>query len=206
MATLDELRAGVRQSLPEIAQISNEELREKVTEIWALALSESEYSSIDDMRCSGMIGMDHFPGKTQADHQRGVGRIARAIAQEMRDMYGDEIDVDPELALVSGLVHDVGKPYFYSSENIRRWQERKSHTGQPPYRHTMYGAHLALQVGMPEEIVHCIASHDLHSDGQFVTPSVYAQILASADQIYWNILIRLGLLEENPTQVEGPPA
>jgi len=201
---MDELRAGVRRSLPEIADISDEELRDKIVEVWAMALAETEFTSIDDMTCSGMIGTRHYPGKTQSDHQRGVGRIARAIVQEMRDLYGEEIDIDPELALASGLLHDVGKPYFYSMDNVNRWREHKARTGKPPFRHTMYGAHLALLAGLPEDLVHCIASHDQHMDGQYVTPSVYTKILATADMIYWGVLVYLGLLEPDPSDVEQP--
>jgi putative nucleotidyltransferase with HDIG domain len=201
---MEELRAGVRRSLPEIADISDEALRDKIVDVWAMALGETEFSSIDDMTCSGMIGTRHYPGKTQSDHQRGVGRIARAIAQEMRDMHGEEIAIDPELALASGLLHDVGKPFFYSMENVNRWRKRRTYTGKPPFRHTMYGAHLALQAGLPEEIVHCIASHDQHMDGQYVNPSVYTKILATADMIYWGVLSSLGLLEPDPADVEQP--
>jgi hypothetical protein len=46
MASMDELRAGVRKSLPEVEQITNKALRDKVVEAWALALSESEFASI----------------------------------------------------------------------------------------------------------------------------------------------------------------
>jgi 23S rRNA maturation-related 3'-5' exoribonuclease YhaM len=202
--TKDELRAGILKSLPEIAEISNAELREKVIELWIRALSVSEFSSIDQMECSGMVGTEQYPGKTQSDHLRGVGRIARAIAREMRDLCGNEVDIDPDMCLASGLIHDAGKPYFYSAENIKRFHERRAYIGKPAFRHTMFGAHLALEAGLPEELVHCIAAHDLHMDGQYVVPSVYATILASADQIYWNTLIRLGLLKESSIKVEGP--
>ena len=203
-STNDKLRAGILKSLPEIAEISDRDLREKVIDLWSRALSVSEFSSIDEMECSGMVGMAQYPGKTQSDHLRGVGRIARAIAREMRDLCGDEVDVDPDMCLASGLIHDAGKPYFYTTENIKRFHERRAYIGKPAFRHTMFGAHLALEAGLPEELVHCIAAHDLHMDGQYVEPSVYAVILASADQIYWNTLIRLGLLRDSAIAVEGP--
>ena len=41
-------------------------------------------------------------------------------------------------------------------------------------------------------------------DGQFMTPSVYTEILATADSIYWRILGRHGLLEDDPADVEQP--
>jgi putative nucleotidyltransferase with HDIG domain len=151
-----------------------------------------------------MVGMDQYPGKTQSDHLRGVGRIARAIAREMVDLCGDDVDVDPDVCLASGLIHDVGKPYFYTAENVKKFEERKPYIGKPSFRHTMFGAHLAMQADMPEELIHCIAAHDLHMDGQYVVPSAYAKILASADQIYWDTLMAFDILVESGTKVKGP--
>ena len=204
MAAMDELREGVRRSLPEIAEISNEDLRDKIIEAWALSLSKSQFTRIEQMRCSGMVGSRHIPGLTQADHLRGVGRIARSIAQEMVDLCGNKIQIDPDMALAGGLLHDVGKPLFYDTSNIARWRENKSYTGKPPFRHTMYGAHLALTVGLPEEIAHVIAGHDTHMDGQYIEHSVYCSIVAHADQVYWSVLFRLAKSEKDPTQIKGP--
>ena len=47
MANLDELRAGVGRSLPEVFEIEDEILRGKVIEAWALGLSQTEFTSID---------------------------------------------------------------------------------------------------------------------------------------------------------------
>ena len=204
MATMEELREGVRQSLPEIADISDEELRNKVVEAWALALSNSQFARIEQMTCSGMVGSRHVPGLTQADHVRGVGRIARTVAQEMLDLCGHMIRIDPDIALAGGLLHDVGKPLFYDADNIARWRENKSYTGKPPFRHTMYGAHLALIAGLPEELAHVIAAHDTHMDGQYVEHSVYCSIVAHADQVYWSVLYRLAESEKDPIQIQGP--
>ena len=41
MASKEELRESVRRSFPELADISDETLREKVVEAWAFALSET---------------------------------------------------------------------------------------------------------------------------------------------------------------------
>jgi len=206
MASMGELREGVRRSLPEIAEISSEELRDKIVEAWALSLSESQFTRIDEMRCSGMVGLRHIPGLTQADHLRGVGRIARSMARELVDLCGDRIQIDPDMALAGGLLHDLGKPFFYDTNNIARWRENRAYTGRPPFRHTMYGAHLALVAGLPEEIAHLIAAHDTHTDGQYVQHSVYCKLVAHADQVYWQVLHQLAKSEEDPTEIEGPVA
>lgn len=207
MASMDELRESVRRSLsPEIAEIAHKEFADKVVEAYAIALFETEYTRLEELSCSGMIGGWHIPGLTQADHLRGVGKLARGIALEMRGLYGEDPDLDPDFALAAGMLHDLGKPFFYDSANIKRWTENKAYTGQPPFRHTFYGAHLALRAGLPEEIAHVIAGHDMGMEGQYFDHSVYLKIVGHADALYWQLAHRLGMTEKDPTEVPGPVA
>jgi putative nucleotidyltransferase with HDIG domain len=207
MASMNELRQGVRKSLsPEINEIADKKLADKVVEAYAIALSETEFTSLDQMACSGMIGLWLIPGLTQADHLRGVGRLARAIARELRELLGEKITVDPDFALAAGMLHDLGKPYFYDSAHIKRWRENKAYTGQPPFRHTFYGAHLALLAGLPEEIAHVIAGHEMDTEGKYFDHSVYLRIVGHADALYWEIPLRLGMTEKDPIEVPGPMA
>ena len=53
MGDMAELRAGVRKSLPELDLISDQGLRDRVVEAWALALSETEFQRIEDLKPSG---------------------------------------------------------------------------------------------------------------------------------------------------------
>ena len=207
MSNVSELKDGVRKSLsPEIALIGDRELAEKIAEAYAVALAETEYTSLDEMSCSGMIGGLHIPGLTQSDHLRGVGRLAYVMAKEVRELYGTTLDIDPDIALAAGLLHDLGKPFFYDSGNIKNWEDNKLYTGRPPFRHTLYGAHLALQVGLPIEIAHVIAGHDIRMDGKFVDPSIYLKIVAHADGLFWIVPKRFEMLEKDPTEVSGPGA
>jgi len=197
MVTMEELRESVTESLkPEIDMFTDNELRQKVIDAWALSLSETEFKSLDELSCSTMIGDLYYPGATQAHHQRGVGRLARGMAETMIEMHGKDIRIDPDLALAGGICHDLGKPFFYDRKNRERWLKNKAYTGHPPYRHTMKGAFLALQAGLPEEVVHTIATHDYHMDGQYVQPSVYTDMVYRADWVYWRTLIGLGLTEK----------
>jgi hypothetical protein len=203
--TNDALEAGVRESLsPELDEIADAQLRDRVVSAYALALSETEFTSLDQMRCSGMVGMQHVPWLTQSDHVRGVGRLSRVLAAEVRTLYGKDGDIDPDVALAAGLAHDLGKPFFYDGSRIRDWDTRKRHTGQPPFRHTFYGAHLALQAGLPIEIVHVIAGHDIGMEGQYLERSLYLDIVAHADNLYWQGVTKLFELESDDTLAERP--
>ena len=48
-SNMEKLRQGVRKSLSEWEQITDPQLRDKVVEAWALALSQTEFRRIEDI-------------------------------------------------------------------------------------------------------------------------------------------------------------
>jgi len=72
---LEELRSGVRASLPEIAQIQDDDLRDKVVEAHARALAETQFKRIEDIPASGVPDSPLMKKGTQADHYRGVAPV-----------------------------------------------------------------------------------------------------------------------------------
>ena len=82
------LRQSVRESLPEVEEIQDQELKRQVVEAWALALAETEYESLDDIPCSPVPEAVEYATKTQADHLRGTARLAVAIADAIEATMG----------------------------------------------------------------------------------------------------------------------
>ena len=192
MADLAALRTGVRQSLPEIAEIRDAELRDKVVEAWALALSQTEFERIEEIRPSGNPKSPAMKRGTQADHLRGVTRMAVALAEKLEQVVGP-LGVDRDLLLACGLCHDVGKPFEFSPRNQARWEGNPGAVGYPSIRHSVYGVHLALTVGLPEAVAHTAGAHS--GEGELITRSLENTIVHHADHAYWQILDRAGLLE-----------
>src|SRR4051812_3868423 len=118
---MDELRAGVRASFPELAEIGDDDLRDRVVEAWALALSQTEYERIEDIPGSAVPTAGEMRGGTHVARLRGAAQIALAMA-EILDRLGGPLGVDRDLLLAGALCHDVGKPYEYSPRNRARWQ------------------------------------------------------------------------------------
>jgi putative nucleotidyltransferase with HDIG domain len=189
---LEELKQGVRASLPEIELIKSVELREQVVDLHALALAETQYKRIEDIPPSGVPESPLMTRGTQADHYRGVATMAVGMAKGLEAVMG-EIGIDYDLLIAAALVHDVGKAYEFAG--WERWKKERSRTGSPALRHPVYGAHLALQLGLAEEIVHCIAAHPYMGEGQFVKASLETTIVQYADVAFWKILESNGLLE-----------
>lgn len=63
------------------------------------------------------------------------------------------------MLIAGALLHDVGKPYEFSPRNQERWQANPALAGYPAMRHPIYGANIALKAGLPESIVHAVATH-----------------------------------------------
>jgi putative nucleotidyltransferase with HDIG domain len=189
---MEELRQGVRESLPEIALIKDDALRAQVVELHAVALAETSFRRIEDIPASGVPESPLMKRGTQADHYRGVATMAVGMAKGLEDVLG-EIGIDYDLLVAAALVHDVGKAYEFAGWD--RWKEQRSRTGSPALRHPVYGAHLALRVGLPEEVVHCVAAHPYMGEGQFVKASLVTTIVQYADVAFWKALEAGGLLE-----------
>jgi putative nucleotidyltransferase with HDIG domain len=198
---LEALKEGVRSSLPEVSMIKDEALREQVVELHAQALAETEYERIEDIPASGVPESPLMTRGTQADHYRGVATMAVGMAKGLEDVMGG-LEIDYDLLVAAALVHDVGKAYEFAG--WERWKRERSRTGSPALRHPVYGAHLALQLGMPEEIVHCIAAHPYMGEGQFVKASVETTIVQYADVAFWKILDAGGHLEDE-MEITGIP-
>lgn len=189
---MEDIAQGVRESLPEVAEIRDEELREKVVQAWALSLSKNGFRRIEEIRASGNPDTPAIKNGTQADHLRGVAYVAQAIADAIERVHGD-IGVDRDLLWACALCHDVGKPFEFSPANQQRWREDPRATGYPALRHTLYGVYIALTVGLPEAVAHTAGGHS--KEGEFVERSLENTLVHFADHTYWRVLNRAGLLE-----------
>ena len=190
----EKIRQGVIESLPEASQIKDEELREKVYDAWAISLSESGYSKLEEIPNSGTPDTDIAKIGTQADHLRGVARIAAALAAEFKNTF-EGFNVDMDEVIAGGLCHDLGKPFEYA--NQQRWKSDPRITGKPSIRHTVYGVHVALTAGLPENIAHIAGAHSL--EGEYVERSLAAEIVYYADHAFWGLLAKAGIADTMKT-------
>jgi putative nucleotidyltransferase with HDIG domain len=193
MASMERLRASVRKSLPEVNLIKNRTLRDKVVEAWAYALSQSEFTSIDQIKPSGNPNTPPLKKGTQSQHLRAVARTAHAIADALEAVHG-AIGVDRDLLWACGLCHDVGKPFEFSPRNQRRWKQDVGASGYPAIRHSVYGVHVALSVGLPEAVAHTAGAHS--GEGELIQRSLENMLVHYADHAYWNVLERAGFLKQ----------
>jgi putative nucleotidyltransferase with HDIG domain len=119
----------------------------------------------------------------QTHHLLGVTRIALGIKRSLEETLEEPLGIDDDTVIAAGLLHDLGKTWEYRPENLERWAQKPSRYGRPSLRHPAYGAHIALVVGLPEEIVNVCGAHS--PEGRFIERSLAATIVHYADDSYW---------------------
>ena len=129
---------------------------------------------------------------TQADHIRGVTQLAIAMADSMKEQFPD-LPIDRDMLIACALCHDVGKPFEFDPENQRRWKDNPASSGLPAIRHTQYGTHVCLTLGLPEEVCHAAGCHS--GEGELVRRSLHVGIVHDADHAWWTILRAADWLE-----------
>lgn len=137
----------------QLAQISDENLRKKVIDVFVEALRIGNDAN-------GWEKMD-FPFTlllpnlkiTFADHVRTVSDMA---IQSSKLLIKQGIPINQDILIAGSLLHDVGKLLEYAK--LSDGSVGKSDAGKR-LRHPVTGAGLAMKHGLPYEVVQCIYQH-----------------------------------------------
>jgi 23S rRNA maturation-related 3'-5' exoribonuclease YhaM len=187
----DKTRADVVEDFPEVALIPNDVLRARAVEAWSYALCCSDFQRITDLPPEGNPGAPVLARGTQADHVRGVVRLTKVIAEEFAQSH-PQVAIDWDILIAGAVCHDVGKPYEFDPSNRIRWQAAPADSGAPTFRHSVFGMHVCLTVGLPEEVAHIAVGHSF--EGQYMGVSAECMIIRQADHGWWHVAGALGLV------------
>jgi putative nucleotidyltransferase with HDIG domain len=169
------IRDAVRQLWPEIDWIGDLQLRERVTQTWALALERGALKPDDLDRIPFTLLVANCP-ITFMEHKRCVVHIARASALAMQEFMGRALPVDLDVVIAGAILADVGKLLEY--EIGPDGKARQSERGEA-LRHPFTGVALALECGVPDSVCHIIAAHA--AEGDLVKRTTEAFIVHHAD-------------------------
>lgn len=149
---------------PWIGRIGDEGLREKVLDAWALALSRSGYKTVADLQKMPFTLLTDCKGINFLEHTLAVTAGAVGLAQaQLSHVTTLPYAVDMDRLIAGGLLHDVGK--ILEIEPDGAGGHRKSRGGYC-MRHPISGAALAAEVGLPDEVLNCIACHAKEGEGR----------------------------------------
>ena len=140
---------GIVELIPEITSIKDEDLRQKVINIWEEAVSLGGWDSPAEIPFNTELGTS----PSLINHTRSVTRIALSFAQEYERDYGKCIDRD--MLAVVAILHDVSKAL-----EIEPGPDGpvKSALGKK-VPHGIFGGYLAWKEGLPLDCIHLIITH-----------------------------------------------
>jgi putative nucleotidyltransferase with HDIG domain len=175
------MKPKINQLFPELEQIKDEGLRTRVASTWLEAIEKGEWG-IDELESVPFTLLIPDCRIDLVTHTRAVAQTALNVARVLLDSYKQKVKIDFDLLLAGAILHDVGKILEYGKE---QGKAVKSKTGKL-LRHPFSGAALAYKHGLPEEVIHMIATHAKEGDGGY--RSTEAMIIHYADFINFESL------------------
>ena len=148
----------VREVLPELDEIEDDELREKVVKVWADAVKGSEFESVSEVPWSSTFIEVVGPDERQVNHIREVTAGCLAYADALTEMRPD-LEIDRDRLVAGTLLHDVSKFYEISGEALDGPDAELKTELNAHLPHPHYGIHLVAEAGLPIEIINMVAAH-----------------------------------------------
>lgn len=147
--------AYIRGLFPEINDLQDKTLADKVVQIWDEMWKESKWARIEDCPKSADASAYRL-----VPHVRSVTRGCMAMARSVTANYG--IAVQHDVLLAGSLLHDASKLVEDEPSGDDK-TGTKTRYGKL-IQHGAYTAHKAFALGLPLEIVHLIITHT-HASG-----------------------------------------
>lgn len=171
--TASDQDAPLSTLIPELTWIADVELRDAVASILRHCFEAGNFAEP-----TGAPFSEEIPAADcdNIAHSRAVARIALASAQVIGEMWHIEVPADHVVA--AALVHDAGKWFEFRPDPAAPAGTALAEEGRW-LPHPMYGVALAMQHGLPPDIIDAVAAHSPANDQPTRTP--LAVILHHAD-------------------------
>ncbi len=161
------MKERLLELIPELNEIKDNDLREKVINVWLKAFKVSGFTPDDMLEMPFTLLFEG--GANFVQHMRGVIKSSIAVGSIINEIYPDHIKIDMDTLTAGAALHDVAK--LLEVERINgKWQ--KSKRGKI-LRHAFSGVGLAFDEGVPDEVMHIIAVHSKEGDGSPRTPEAW---------------------------------
>ena len=159
---------------PELDWITDAKLRTATARTWELALERSPLTAADLETIPFTLLVPGLKVSFMA-HKRCVVHVARDAAVKMNEFFGSDLPVDLDVTIAGAILADVGKLLEYE---MHEGKSRQSAMGRL-VRHPFSGVGLAMEAGVPPEVLHIIAAHA--GEGDLVKRSTEAYVVHHAD-------------------------
>lgn len=157
----------VLELLPEINEIKEKQLREKVIECWAEAVAYRNWTN-DELKSIPFTLLAENVKIHFIEHVRTCCKMAIACDKVLDDAYGSrKTPVNRDYLIAGSLLADVGKLFEFEkkADGVIVKSEYGKHI-----RHPFSGVGLAFKHGIPSEVMHIIAVHSKEGAGEKRSP------------------------------------
>jgi len=156
----------ITELLPEIDEIKDEKLRQKVIDVWEEAMEFRGWTP-EVLKSIPFTLLAENVKVTFIDHVRAVCKICIAVDKVLEEVHGSKrTPVNRDYLIAGALLADVGKLLEYEIVNGK---PIKSDYGRK-LRHPFSGVGLAFKHGLPPEVMHVIATHSKEGEGEKRSP------------------------------------
>jgi putative nucleotidyltransferase with HDIG domain len=145
---------SINQWFPLVSKIKDATLRQKVVGLWVRIWRESGYKEL--VEAPNLPSEDHLD-ENVVSHTNAVTKAALALADQIHEHY--KLDINFDLLLGAAILHDIDKPVTLKKGNDGVGHSELGKT----IPHGTYGAYVALEAGIPTEIVNVICTHTKNS-------------------------------------------
>lgn len=156
------MKEMIGRLLPEINEIKDKAIREKVIACWAEAIAFRGWTE-ELLRSMPFTLLAENVKITFIGHVRAVCRMCIACDKVMDEIHGvRKTPVNRDYLIAGALLADVGKLCEFE---IVKGKPIKSDFGKH-IRHPFSGVGLAFKHGLPSEVMHIIATHSKEGEGE----------------------------------------
>ena len=161
------MKEQVLELVPEINEIQDAELRDKVTACWAEAIQYRNWTN-DELNSIPFTLLADNVQIMFMEHVRTCCRMAIACDKVLDEAYGPrKTKVNRDYLIAGSLLADVGKLLEFDKK--ADGSIYKSDYGKH-IRHPFSGVGLAFKHGLPSEVMHVIATHSKEAAGEKRSP------------------------------------
>lgn len=186
----------IAQLFPDLMQISDSALRDKVAAVWNEAITSGcggKGWTFDELRAVKFTLLAGDIEMTFIDHLNSCCRQCIAIAKVLRESFkanGREIvPINLDHLIAGSLLADCGKPLEYDKDASGKVIQGNFGA---LLRHPFSGVAMCYKHGIPAEVMHIVATHS--HEGDKVQRSIESIIFHHADFVDFDIAKYLGAM------------
>jgi len=180
------MREQIKQFFAEVEQISDKAVRDKVIDVWVESLTIGGWT-IEELKAIPFTLLAGDIDIRFLEHVSTCAQMSIAIYDVLKEAYGDRVPLNRDHLIAGSLLADVGKPIEYV----------KGPGGKPIkgprgdlLRHPFSGVGLCWKHGLPDEVMHIVATHS--KEGDHVQRTLESIVFHHADFVDFDIACAMG--------------